>query len=190
VAVIGLGAIGQVAAQMAKRAGAAYVAVIDPIEKRRDAALSAGADEALDPVNDDAGLALKTATGKRGVDVIIETSASLHALQAALRGIAYGGTIAYVGWARPFGAGLDLGREAHFNNATIVFSRSCSYPNRENPRWTEPRIQETCWRMLAEGALDCEAIIDPVVPFAESASAYEEFVDQHPDRSIKMGIVF
>ena len=33
------------AAQMAKVAGAAYVAVIDPIEKRRHAALDAGATE-------------------------------------------------------------------------------------------------------------------------------------------------
>ena len=47
VAVFGLGAIGAIASQMAKVAGAAYVAVIDPIEKRRHAALDAGADAAL-----------------------------------------------------------------------------------------------------------------------------------------------
>ena len=38
------------------------------------------------------------------------------------------------------------------------------------------------------GYLDCEEIIDPVVPFAESAEAYMRYVDQHPEKSIKMGV--
>src|SRR5215211_5072027 len=57
----GLGAIGTIAVQMAKAAGAAYVAAIDPIEKRRHAALDAGADAAFDPLRDDVGLELKRA---------------------------------------------------------------------------------------------------------------------------------
>ncbi|MCL6547585.1 MAG: zinc-binding alcohol dehydrogenase [Alicyclobacillus sp.] len=190
VAVFGLGAIGQIAAQMARLAGASYVAVIDPIEKRRAAALRAGATEAFDPLTQDVGLELKKATGKLGVDIVIETSASEQALQQALRGVAYTGTIAYAGWARPFKGGLDLGREAHFNNATIVFSRACSEPNREYPRWSWRRIEETCWEMLKAGLLNCEEVIDPVVPFPESDRAYEEYVDQHPERSIKLGVSF
>jgi threonine dehydrogenase-like Zn-dependent dehydrogenase len=63
VAVFGLGAIGAIAAQMAKVAGASYVAVIDPIEKRRHAALEAGADAAFDPLHKDVGLELKKVTG-------------------------------------------------------------------------------------------------------------------------------
>jgi threonine dehydrogenase-like Zn-dependent dehydrogenase len=190
VAVIGLGAIGQLAAQMAKLAGASYVAVVDPIEKRREVALRAGADAGLDPVNQDIGLELKQATNKLGVDVVIETSANEFALQQALRGLAYGGTIAYVGWARQFKGGLDLGREAHFNNAKIVFSRACSEPNPDHPRWSWRRIEETCWDMLSKGRLNCEEIIDPVVPFEESAAAYEEYVDQHPEKSVKLGVKF
>ena len=37
--------------------------------------------------------------------------------------------------------------------------------------------------------IDCEDIIDPVVNFVDSAEAYEKYVDQHPDLSIKMGII-
>jgi threonine dehydrogenase-like Zn-dependent dehydrogenase len=188
VAIIGLGAIGQLAAQMAKLAGASYVAVVDPIEKRRQVALHTGADEAFDPINQDVGLELKKATNKLGVDVVIETSANEFALQQSLRGLAYGGTIAYVGWARPFKGGLDLGREAHFNNAKIVFSRACSEPNPDYPRWSWRRIEETCWKMLSEGMLNCEGIVDPVVPFEESASGYERNVDLFPDQSVKLGV--
>jgi threonine dehydrogenase-like Zn-dependent dehydrogenase len=45
VAVFGLGAIGAIASQLARAAGAAYVAVIDPIEKRRHAGGAVGVSE-------------------------------------------------------------------------------------------------------------------------------------------------
>jgi len=57
--VIGLGAIGQMTAQMAKLAGASLVVVSDPIEARRAIALENGADIALDPATQDIGLELK-----------------------------------------------------------------------------------------------------------------------------------
>ena len=190
VAVIGLGAIGQLTAQLAKLAGASYVAVIDPIKKRRTIGLQAGADEAFDPISQDVGFELKKSTNKMGVDVIIETSANETALQQALRGLAYGGTIAYVGWARSFKGGLDLGKEAHFNNAKIVFSRACSEPNPDYPRWSWRRIEETCWKMLSEGLLNCEEIIEPVISFEESADGYENLVDRHPEESVKLGVKF
>jgi threonine dehydrogenase-like Zn-dependent dehydrogenase len=190
VAVIGLGAIGQIAAQIAKKCGASYVAVVDPIAIRRDVALQAGADEAFDSLTQDVGLELKKATGKMGVDVIIETSANVHALQSALRGLAYGGTIAYVGWAKEFKGGLHLGREAHFNNAKIVFSRAASEPNPDYPRWNRRRIEDVCWQMLSNGTIDCEHIVSPVVPFEQAAEAYCEFVDRHPEKSIKLGVTF
>jgi threonine dehydrogenase-like Zn-dependent dehydrogenase len=190
VAVFGLGAIGQIAAQMAKKCGASYVAGVDPIALRREAALKAGADEAFDPASQDVGLELKKATNRTGVDVVIETSANVHALQAALRGVAYGGTITYVGWAREFSGGLHLGKEAHFNNPKIVFSRAASEPNPDYPRWDRRRIEDVCWEMLGSGLIDCEDILYPVVPFDQSAEAYCEYVDRHPERSIKLGITF
>jgi threonine dehydrogenase-like Zn-dependent dehydrogenase len=190
VAVFGLGAIGAIAAQMAKAAGAAYVAVIDPIDKRRHAAVDAGADAAFDPLQDDVGLELKRATGRAGVDAAIETSGNEQALQQALRGLAYGGTIAFVGWARAFSGTLDLGREAHFNNASLVFSRASSEPNRDHPRWDRRRIASGCWSMLASGDIDCEKIIDPVVTFDEAPRAYEQYVDRNPQLSVKLGVTF
>ncbi|QHW33502.1 zinc-binding dehydrogenase [Paenibacillus rhizovicinus] len=188
VAVFGLGAIGQLASQMAKLAGASYVAVVDPIEKRRQVAMRAGANVCYDPTVDDVGLLLKQDTEKLGVDVVIETSANEFALQHALRGLAYGGTIAFVGWARAFKGGMDWGREAHFNNAKIVFSRACSEPNPDHPRWDFKRIREACWDLLAAGKINCEEIINPVVPFEQSAEAYETYVDQKPEASIKLGV--
>ncbi|EFR86384.1 alcohol dehydrogenase, zinc-dependent, partial [Listeria marthii FSL S4-120] len=188
VVVVGLGAIGQIAIQLAKKAGASVVIGVDPLSHRREIAEKHGADATFDPITTDVGLEVKRLTGKLGADSIIETSGNAAALQAALRGIAYGGTISYVAFAKPFPEGFNLGREAHFNNAKIVFSRAASEPNPDYPRWDRKRIEETCWELLMNGYLDCSDIIDPVVPFADSAESYMKYVDQQPDLSIKMGI--
>ncbi|WP_181144270.1 zinc-dependent alcohol dehydrogenase, partial [Cronobacter sakazakii] len=189
VVVVGLGAIGQIAVQLAKKAGASVVIGVDPIEHRCASARRHGADYTFNPIGADIGLEIKKLTGKQGADVIIETSGNADALQAALRGIAYGGTISYVAFAKPF-TSLNFGREAHFNNAKIVFSRACSEPNPDYPRWSRKRIEETCWELLMNGYLNCEDLIDPVVPFAQSAESYMKYVDQHPELSIKMGVTF
>jgi threonine dehydrogenase-like Zn-dependent dehydrogenase len=190
VAIFGLGAIGQLAAQLCKRMGASLVVVIDPIETRRAVALSNGADIALDPTNTDIGFELKKLTAKLGVDAVIETSGQPTALQSALRGLAYGGTISYVAFAKEFTYGLNFGKEAHFNNAKIVFSRACSEPNPDYPRWNRKRIEETCWEMLTNGHLNCEELVYPVVDFDCSADGYMKCVDKEPDLSIKMGVKF
>lgn len=190
VVVVGLGAIGQLAIQLAKKAGASIVVGIDPLNQRRDIALRNGADICLDPTACDVGFEVKKLTNKIGADSIIETSGNAAALQAALKGIAYGGTISYVAFGKAFPEGLNFGREAHFNNAKIVFSRAASEPNPDYPRWNRKRIEETCWELLMNGYLNCEDIIEPIVPFEKCAEAYMEYVDQHPELSIKMGIEY
>jgi threonine dehydrogenase-like Zn-dependent dehydrogenase len=190
VAVIGLGAIGLIACQLAKKAGATTVIGVDPIGKRREIALALGADLALDSLACDVGLELKRATGKLGCDQIIETSGNMHALQAALKGLAYGGTIAYVAFPKPFPAGLWLGQEAHYNYGRIVFSRVASEPNPDYPRWNRKRIEETCWNLMVNNYISGSAIIDPIVPFAHSAEAFMHYVALHPEESIKLGVEF
>ncbi len=188
-AVFGLGAIGQMTAQLARMAGAVFVAVVDPIAVRREVALKAGADLALDPTTQDIGAELKKATGDKGVDVVIETSGSYQALHQAINGLAWGGNVAFVGWSKECKGGLNFGDVAHLTIPNIIFARACSDPNRDHPRWDFNRIMDVCWQMLSEGRLQCEDIIQPVVPFSESAQAYED-MDYHPENSIKLGLEF
>ena len=189
VVVFGLGAIGLIAAQIVKLSGARQVIVVDPIEKRRQIALENGADIALDSMDGDIGLKIKELTDKRGADVIIETSASYAALQQAIRGVAYNGNIAVVGWYKECHGILNLGREAHFNQPNILISRAFSEPNREYPRWDFERICTTSWEMLAKGQLKCENIVDPVVSIDQAAEMYMH-IEQNPNESVKLGVVF
>ena len=128
-------------------------------------------------------------TDGRGVDIVIETSANYRALDTALRGLAYGGTVAYVGWAKECQGGLDFGGPSHFNVPNIVFARACSEPNRDHPRWSFRRIMDVCWEWLAQGRLRCEEIVSPVVAFDDVVEAYLD-IARHPERSIKLGVRF
>ena len=190
VVVIGLGAIGQLAVQMAKKSGASIVIAVDPIEKRREIAGKYGADYCFDPTACDVGYEIKRITGKMGADAILETSGSVQALQSALKGLAYGGTIAYLAFAKPFPAGLWLGQEAHYNYGKIVFSRACSEPNPDYPRWNRKRIEDVVWDMLMSGYLDCSEIIDPVVKFEDSAEGICTYMDKEQEKSINMCVTF
>lgn len=190
VAVVGLGAIGMIALQLAVKAGASVVIGIDPIAHRREVAEKLGAHYTLDPMNCDAGYEIKAVTNKMGADAIIEISGSMQALQSSLKGLAYNGTLAYAAFAKPFPAGLWLGQEGHFNQGKIVFSRACSEPLPEYPRWTRKRIEDTVWEMLMNGYLDCTDIVYPIIPFEEAAEGFCKYVDQEPDLSIKLGITF
>ncbi len=186
VAVFGLGAIGLMAVQLAKLAGAHPVIAVDPLAIRRDAATACGADLLLDPTACDAGKEIKLATEKRGVDVAVEYSGNVHAMQAAIRCVAWGGTVAAGAFPPPYPAGLDLGAEAHMNLPRIIFSRACSEPGRDYPRWDEKRIFRTLWRMISEGLLTGEPVVAPVVPFDELPTAYLE-IAAAPENNIKLG---
>ena len=189
VAIFGLGAIGLMSAQMARAAGASFVAVVDPLETRREVAMSAGADIALDPTAVDIGEELKKATGDLGVDVAIETSANYSALDQALHGLAFGGNVVVAGWAKECKGGLDLGAVAHFRIPNLIFARANSDPNRDHPRWNFRRIADMCWLWLSEGRFQCEEIVQPLVPFAEVVQAYRN-MDNHPEKSVKLGVAF
>jgi threonine dehydrogenase-like Zn-dependent dehydrogenase len=190
VAIFSLGAIGLMAVQLAKRAGCHPIIAIDPLANRRAVALATGADLVIDPIGTDVGQALREATGWRGVDVVIEYSGSLEAIQASLRGVAFGGNIVLGGFPGPMKAGLDLGAEAHMNRPNLIFSRSESEPHREHPRWSHARIQVTIHRMIVEGLLDGELIVTPVIPFNDSLVTEYDRVSALPEKTIKLGVEY
>jgi threonine dehydrogenase-like Zn-dependent dehydrogenase len=187
VAVFGMGAIGLVAVQLARAAGAAMVIAVDPIAARRAAAQRLGADETVDPLAGDTGRTLKELAGPTGPDVMIDFSGTRAALQQALRGVAFGGTVVCGAFPGPHDAGLDLGAEAHVNIPNVVFSRACSEPQRDHPRWSFRRIEETCRRMIERGAIRGEPIVTPIVPFDDLLESYQRIVSD-PSAGIKLGV--
>ena len=189
VAVFGMGAIGLLALQLARLAGAHPVIAVDPIPLRRAVARELGADLTLDPGAGDAGKEIRLATARRGADVCIEYSGHHRALQAALRGVCYLGTVVAGAFPGAYPAGLDLGAEAHFNRPRIVFSRACSEPNPDYPNWNETRLFEVCWRLLGDGSLRCDPVVQPVVAFDDLLTEYPRIATA-PEQSVKLGVRF
>jgi NADPH:quinone reductase-like Zn-dependent oxidoreductase len=190
VAIFSLGAIGLMAVQLAKLAGCHPIVAIDPIPNRREAALKSGADLGVDPVNSDAGQLLREATGWRGMDVVIEYSGAREALQAALRGVAFGGNVVLGAFPEPMKAGLDLGAEAHMNRPNIMFSRTESEPNREHPRWDNVRVRSTVHSMILRGLINADFIVTPVLKFGDALAAEYDQVLASPDKNIKLGVEY
>lgn len=221
VAVFGLGAIGLVAVQLARLAGADHVTAVDPLANRRDLALALGADVAIDPTADggDAGLAIRrlqrpldngqpgrieapppkrlvggyteaiTQHHQLGVDVALETSGSIAALHGAIRSTRFGGTICVVSFYGRDAAGLHLGDEFHINQLRLISARSQSLPLRGAPAWTLERTVDLALSWMIGGRIRTDGILTPIVPFEESADAYR-MIDEHPERSIKLGVRF
>jgi threonine dehydrogenase-like Zn-dependent dehydrogenase len=121
------------------------------------------------------------------VDVSIETSGSAQALHPAIRGLAFGGTVALTAWYNEFRGGLDLGREVHVNCPTFIFTWAESEPHRDHPRWNNRRQTDAAWDLLAAGRIVAEPIVQPVVSFDDSFEGYQA-IDLHPERSVKLGV--
>ena len=175
---------------LAKLCGCHPVIAIEPFQNRRAVAETLGADATIDPSGADAGALLREASDWRGMDVVVDFSGSMQAMQAALRGVAFGGTVISGAFPSPHPAGLDLGAEAHMNRPQIVFSRTESDPNRDHPRWNNSRVRATVHRMILAGLIDGEPVVNPVVAFDDSLPETYETTIADAASSIKMGVEY
>lgn len=184
VAIFGMGALGLLAVQIARLNGAEAVFAVDTIDNRLQLAKQFGADEAFNARTTDPALAIKNATSKKGVDVVIEISGAYPALQAAIRSVHVAGlivTASYYGGSEP----LELGAEWHHNRPTIKSSMPVwGMPHRNYPMWDLRRTEETALRLIENDRVTVEPLISRRYNYADAAQAYQ-FIDQHPEQTIK-----
>lgn len=187
VAVFSLGALGLTAVQMLKAAGASCVIGIDPLGSRRAAAIKAGADVVLGENPEDLGWQIRQASRREGIDVVIDFSGAVSAMQAAFRALAPLGTLVLGAYPDATTAMIDLGRESHHNQLNIVFTRACSHPLRDHPRWDWHRIRRATWNCIESGQLNGEPIVDDPIPFEDLLVGYSRVVE-NPSASIKLSV--
>ncbi len=191
VAVIGLGAIGLIAVQMARQSGAEVIIAVDPLDKRRQWALAHGADHAIDPTAEDAPLRIHEITGGKGVDVAIEVAGAYRALETAIKSTRICGTVCSAGFYQGEASGLWLGREWHHNRLNIVVPHGCGWGHtpRDYPRWDHHRAHTAIVSQLERRHLDLSGLIDPVVPFDQAVEVMEK-VYRDPSSILKYGVAF
>jgi threonine dehydrogenase-like Zn-dependent dehydrogenase len=190
VVIFGLGLLGLIATQIARRAGM-YVLGLDLDERRIQQALAFGAHRALNPQREDSRAAVLAMTDDMGADGVLLAVAtpSSEPLNLSFDLCRQRGRVVGVGL---FGMEIDRDR-MYARDAT--FHPAIAYgPGRYDPvyeegnvdypvgyvRWTENRNQAAFLRLLAEGAVDVAPLASVRVPFAEAPRAYEHL--KRPDR--------
>ncbi len=168
VVVIGLGMIGQMSAQAARRRGARVVGT-DLIESRLLIAERYSADRVADPAELED---VVREEAKDGTDVVIDTSGSSAMFARCLVLIRREGRICLQGY-YPDPIPIRF-HETHLQRPTVTFP--CGWDDDLNPSIAED---------LATGRLAIEPLITHRIPYREAASAYE-LVIEHPEQSLGM----
>jgi threonine 3-dehydrogenase len=118
VAVLGCGPIGLFAVGIVRAIGARQVIAVEPNEFRRGLAKQMGADQAVDPSQEDAVEAVRTATEGHGAEVVLEMSGVPKVIDQGTRMLSGGGRMALLGL--PSGpVALDVTDQVIFKEARI-----------------------------------------------------------------------
>lgn len=191
VVVVGLGAIGLIAVQMAHKAGAETVIAVDPLEPRRNWAKNNGADYVLNPSECDVGLEVHRLTSGKGTDISIEVSGSYQALQTAMRCTRVMGIVCSAGFYQGEAHSLWLGREWHHNRLNIVVPHGCGWGHvpRDFPRWDEKRAYDSMVSLLRKGYLRVPGLIHPIVSIEDGPKVWE-LIEKKPAEVIKYAVRF
>lgn len=194
VAVIGLGAIGLIAVEMCRAAGAEKIFAIDLLENRRQWCLANGADFAFDPRDMDVAERIRELNDGKGVDVAMEITGAYPALQLATRTVATSGTIVSAGFYTREAAGdLHLGRDWHHKRLKMIVPTGCAwgYEPRDYPLWNLQRSADVIVKMMRRKDLVLKNLIDPVITF-DGVQAQDVFSAMRDDagKLMKYGVRF
>jgi predicted dehydrogenase/threonine dehydrogenase-like Zn-dependent dehydrogenase len=183
VVVVGLGLIGQLAAQLLDAAGCVVIGS-DPIAERRELAARLAGAQTIDPTQGDAAAQVIALTGGAGADRVLLCAAtgSSQPTNDAFKMCRERGRVVMVG-----AMGMDLERAEFYNRELdFVISRSAG-PGRYDQayeeqgidyplgyvRWTEGRNMAAFLHLVAEGKLDVDSLIGAEYPVEEADDAYE-----------------
>jgi 2-desacetyl-2-hydroxyethyl bacteriochlorophyllide A dehydrogenase len=186
VVVSGLGVIGLLATQLARRAGAGLVIGVDTIEFRRGLARRLGADAALSPA-DGVAEQVRRMTRNRGADIVIEASGAARALNEAIRTVGFAGRVIAVSWYGGTFESLDLRGEFHHNRPRVFSSQVGSMNPDLGPLWDVARRQEVVSALFEH--LDLAPLFSHEFPIDRAAEAYAA-VDEAADGLVQCVLTY
>lgn len=178
VAVFGLGVLGQIVAQLARKSGARVIGV-DIHESRLKLAEQLGTPTTLNAANGSAAEAIKDLTGGRGADVCIEVTGATAALNEAIRAVAYSARVVSMGFFQGEARGLYLGDEFHHNRINVVCSQISGVDPAISNRWNRLRLAQAAISLQADGVMDLKPLISHTSAF-EQAPALFAALDEAP----------
>jgi predicted dehydrogenase/threonine dehydrogenase-like Zn-dependent dehydrogenase len=186
VAVLGLGLIGQITAQLLRAAGCDVIGLdLDParVERARTLGMASGAS---DP--DTLKAVVRDATGGRGADRTLITAAtkSNAVVNLAMEVTRAKGTVVIVG-----DVGLKVERDVFYRKEIDLLMSTSYGPGRYDPayeveghdypfgyvRWTENRNMQSYLELLARGRIDVQPLVDRVISVDEAPGVYRALAE-------------
>ena len=187
--VIGLGILGVFATQAAALDGAIPVIVSDFDKKRRDLALTLGADYAFSPDEEDLAGKIKELTYGKGADAIVEVTGAAVALQQALTCVTREGRISLLGCTRISDANIDFYKYVHQPGVSLIGAHTFVRPKVDSypGYWTAQDDYRTLLAFIAAKRLKVQPIISEIVSPECAPAIYARLAEEkHPP----LGIVF
>lgn len=172
VVVIGLGMIGQMSAQAARRAGAMVIAS-DLLPRRVKLAAAHSADRAVNAKTEKLQDVVRVES-PRGADVVIDTTGISSMFGACLELVKHEGKITMQGY-YPDPIEIDF-HPTHLQRPTVTF-----------PCGWDDEFNDDLARDMADGSITIEPLITHRYPYTDAAEAYQLVLD-HPEESL--GMVF
>lgn len=165
VVVIGPGAIGLVAVQIARNQGADDVILTGTREERLAPAREMGADHVVNVHDvDDVVAHVQDLLGNAGADLVIELAGTESAGRQAVELARRGGSVVLAGATSP-------GRKLNVDLREIVVGHKNIYGSVANPRW----ICEQGFDMIARGQIDVDPLLTHRFVLPEFADALDAF---------------
>lgn len=146
VAVVGLGVIGLLTAELLLRAGAASVTAIDPSPMRRDYAAKLGC--SVVPPGSDLVSQVEEFTEGRGFDLAINTSGSAEGLQSCIESVSLEAKVVEASWYGCTKTSLRLGGSFHRKRIRIQSSQVSHISAELSSRWDKARRMSQVLELL------------------------------------------
>lgn len=181
VVVIGAGVLGQLVAQLARRAGAGTVIVVARSRPRLDVALAHGADAAVEAGAEAAREEVLRRTGGEGAAVVFEVTGSEPVFAAALRLARRHGTVVLVGDAGDPGE-QRLGPELLLEGLRVVGA----HYDHSDPAGRR-RMATEFFAALADGGVSVDGLVSERVRPADAPAVYASLTRDDPRR---LGVLF
>ena len=176
-AVLGLGMIGQAALRCLLAAGANPVVGIDSVKMRRDAALAAGADLALDPSGPHVKQQLADFLGTRGAEIVADATGVPDAIPVAMSLACDAGQVVVVGSPRGKAKDVNFYDDLHRRYIEVTGAHGNMLFEPAHTRlagaWDINKAQTWLLAALAKGKLNLNGLITHRLPPTELGAAYE-----------------
>lgn len=174
-AVFGMGLVGNLAAQLLKRAGACPVVAIDLVQPRLEVARVCGIDFCLNPSQVDIKEETKKITQGLGFDIVVEATGNPEVVPEALKLVGQLGRLILLGSPRGK-AELDIYFDIHRKGVSVIgaHTRLLSILDPEGPT----KNKKLLFKFFSDGSLKIESLITHKIAVRDAVQGYEGLVNK------------